>query len=612
MGSQVFDFGEFHLDCEGLELSRYGRGLKVERKPLELLMLLVRRQGDLVTRAEIAERLWEPAVFVDTEHGINTAVRKIRQTLRDDSAQPRFVQTVPGKGYRFIATAVDVSPVPEISHSAPKAEVSVSAHRVTTKPRLVIWSVAIAGTIALAVVFLTIRSMAHQPQITSIAVLPLDNLSAQAGQDYLAAGLTDELITMLAKNSSLRITSRTSVLQYKGAKRPLRQVAQELGVDSILEGSVSRVGNHVHMTVQLIRAKTDSHLWAESYDRDADSLVSLPQDAARAVANKLNRAIPAKTLHHISPEAHDAYLQGRYLFFSGARGAGKYFEKAVDLQPDYAAAWAGLADSYMQDAVSGLRSSEETFAPGENAALTALRLDPALAQAHLSMCAMVFTVHWDWSRAESECNQAIALDPRSAEAFTFRALVLSSLNRLDEAIESEKKASDLDLFARPYAMAMFLDEARQWDATIVEARKRLVTLPHNDSLHYFLSDAYAAKRMRNEAEEALENMLADDGESTEALAVHRIFEQGGYRAVLQHNLALKLGESKKHYVSPVSIAQIYAELGDREQSLAYLENALNERSGALLWIQDDWRFDFLHSDSRYRAIIKAIGLPPAY
>jgi tetratricopeptide (TPR) repeat protein len=190
--------------------------------------------------------------------------------------------------------------------------------------------------------------------------------------------------------------------------------------------------------------------------------------------------------------------------------------------------------------------------------------------------------------------------------------VLSSLNRHDEAIESERKADDLDLFARPYAMAMFLDESRRWDATIVEARKRLVTVPHNLYLHYFLSDAYSAKGMRKEAEEAFENMLADDGGSTEALAVHRIFEQGGYRGVLQHNLAANLSEAKKHFFSPVSIAQTYAELGDREQALAYLENALNERSGPILWIQSDWRFDFLHSDNRYRAIIKAIGLPPAY
>ncbi len=330
------------------------------------------------------------------------------------------------------------------------------------------------------------------------------------------------------------------------------------------------------------------------------------------MAKRLNQAVPAKTLLHISPEAHDAYLQGRHLWFNGASEAGKYFQKAVDLQPDYAAAWAGLADFYMQDALAGQRSSKETFAPGENAALMALRLDPALAQAHLSMCAVAFTVHWDWTRAESECNQAIALDPRFAEAFTFRALVLSSLNRHNEAIESEKNASDLDLFARPYAMAMFLEYARRWDATIVEARNRLVTVPHNDYLHYFLFDAYSAKGMRKEAEEAFENMLADDGESNEALAVHKIFEQGGYRGVLQHNLAAKLSEAKKHFFSPVSIAQTYAELGEREQALAYLENALNERSGALLWIQDDWRFDFLHFDKRYRAIIKAIGLPPAY
>lgn len=305
MAATIFEFGEFTLDCNRFELRRAGRILKLEKKPMELLILLAARNGDLVTRTEIVKHLWGREVFVDTEHGINTAVRKIRQVLRDDPEQPRFLRTVTGKGYRFIESIVAVQltngegsqpPAAEDDHPVTSDAAPSPAPSAATKPHRLVWIAALSVLAALAVI-VTVRVGAHdfphgaRPKIGSLAVLPLDNFSGGAGQDYFADGTTDELITMLAKNSTLRIVSRTSVMQYKRAHRPLREIGRELGVDGVLEGSVARSSNRVHMAIQLIYAPTDTHVWADSFDRETGDSVLLPKEVAQAVAKQLHSAV---------------------------------------------------------------------------------------------------------------------------------------------------------------------------------------------------------------------------------------------------------------------------------------------------------------------------------
>jgi TolB-like protein/DNA-binding winged helix-turn-helix (wHTH) protein len=334
----VFEFGDFTLDLDRFELCRNGCRLKLERKPMELLILLAASKGSLVTRTEIAQRLWDSEVYVDTEHGINTAIRKIRQVLDDDPEEPRFVQTVTGKGYRFIGTLAEPPPTAEdeasdesaesnhtgdtqaLASSAPVAFIpaltpapanpEVPSENESWKfPRLgmLFWVAALGGLAALILVFsqssrgFLSRFLHRQTQsptglkIASLAVLPLDNLSGDPRQEYFADGMTDELTTMLAKNSTLRIVSRTSVMQYKGVHRPLPEIARALGVDGVLEGSISRSGDKVHMTIQLIHAPSDTHLWAESYDRDRNDVASLPREAAMTIAKRLNGAVLQST-----------------------------------------------------------------------------------------------------------------------------------------------------------------------------------------------------------------------------------------------------------------------------------------------------------------------------
>ncbi len=293
-------FGEFSLDCDRYELLRAGRPIKLEKLPMELLILLVEKDGHLVTRQEIVGRLWGADVFLDTEHGINTAIRKVRTVLRDDPEQPRFVQTVSGKGYRFIAAA---STNGNGTEPAIVAETAVSP-----KP----------------------EASASKPLSRSIS--RLENLSGDPAQDYYADGMTDEIITMLAKNAELRVIPRTSVMQYKKAQRPLRDIARELGVDGILEGSVGRSGGRVHVNTQLIYAPSDTHIWAESYDRDLQDVGSLQTELAQTIARQVGLRVsaPASPQRRISPEAHDAYLMGRYYWFGIVRVAMRRAESAFE------------------------------------------------------------------------------------------------------------------------------------------------------------------------------------------------------------------------------------------------------------------------------------------
>jgi TolB-like protein/DNA-binding winged helix-turn-helix (wHTH) protein len=651
MATKVFQFGDFKLDCDRFELRRGERTVKLERKPMELLILLAAKNGDLLTRAEIVERLWDSEVFVDTEHGINTAVRKIREVLRDDPAQSRFVQTVTGKGYRFIAPVVEVpAPLPEerrlssegsrnrrvgdppAAPAGPSAfpiQTPVSddarssgekdARRFSLSGRWIWLAVAAALGCLVVAISLGARSLRDRslnrtagPKISSLAVLPLDNLSGDPGQNYFADGMTDELTTMLAKNSTLRVVSRTSVMQYKGARRPLPEIARELGVDGILEGSVERTGDKVHMTIQLIQGPSDTHIWAESYDRDANDVVSLPKEAAQTIAKKLNSVVVEQApQRYVSSEAHDAYLRGRYLWFAGKNEeAGKYFRKATELQTDYAPGWAGLATYYGQGA-GGELYPKDSLTKGEEAASKAVELDDSLAWGHLSLGAIKF-FQWDWVRADQEISRAIELDPNFGEAYHFRSKVLSAFGRNEEAIQEEKKAMDLDPFERTFGLALTYNWARQYDAAINEARLRLETRPDDIALHWMIWEAYRRKGAEKEAAQELEKLLLLQGWTNSAASVHRQFEHGGYKAVVLGQVDYYKKLSEKQYVSPLQRAMYNAQLGRREETLALLEEGYQQHDPELLWIQNDPAYDFLHGDERYRSIIRRIGLPPAY
>jgi len=622
MAAEIFQFGEFELDCDRFELRRNGRPLRLERQPLELLILLASSGGRLVTREEIARCLWPSEVFVDVEHGINTAIRKIRHVLRENPERPRFLETVTGKGYRFTGVTTQSESTPA-THDGPsqasQPELSV-AEPVPTRDSRVLWLTvsAAAAALVLAAIFFGVRSIharSAKPEITSIAVLPLDNLSGDSSQDYLADGMTDELTTMLAKSSTLRVISRTSVMQFKGAHRPLPEIARQLNVDGILEGSLARSGDNLHMTVQLINAATDTHVWAESYDRNANDLVTLPHDAALTIARETNSAIPSPDRpKYINPAAHDAYLRGHFLWYSAGndQASGPYFLKATQLQPDYALAWTGLSGYYGAGAVDFKLDPREALPLAVAAAQRSIELDPSLPEAHVVVAAAKYWLtDWDLHGALDELNRAIELDPKQSEAWHLRSKMLIQLNRFQEGVEQQRKAMEINPFERTWGLAYAYLLSRNFDAAIADATQRIEA--HPDPITWWiLSKAYAAKGMDKESEHAFEQFLILANNASNAEAFHRAFARGGRNAVL-HVLIDDLNkQSRTHYASPYLFASRYAQLGDKPRAFAYLDESLRQHAPALLDLQNDPAFDFLHADPHYRAIVQKIGLPPAW
>jgi tetratricopeptide (TPR) repeat protein len=370
--------------------------------------------------------------------------------------------------------------------------------------------------------------------------------------------------------------------------RALPEVARELGVDGILEGSVNRIGNRVHVSIQLIQAASDTHVWVESYDRDANDAVSLPAEAAQTIAKQLNRAVVrTPSTRFVRPEAHDAYLRGLYIWYAGDNGeSAKYFEKATELQPDYALGWSGLANYYGAGAIEGALDPEEALVEEELAASKAVELDDSLPEAHLALGASMFT-HWKWARAIEEVDRAIQHNPRYAEAYHFRAKMYAAFNWNKEAIESQKRSTELDPFARPFAMPRSYIFARRYDDAIKDARMRLEALPTDAGLHWMICDAYRRQGSTKEAEQEWKKASILSGNKQAAVMIRRAYETGGYRAILLQQLADLKRKSARQYVSPMELALQYAQLGRRQETLTNIEEAYRQRSPRILQIERD-------------------------
>jgi TolB-like protein/DNA-binding winged helix-turn-helix (wHTH) protein len=631
----AYKFDEFELDSARFELRRHGKPLKLERIPLELLILLAEKNGSVVTREEIVDRLWGKDVFIDTEHGINTAIRKIRTALRDDVERSRFIQTVSGKGYRFVAelkngngNAAILDPQRQTNSLAlptpapPEPTPAQAAQSAKSRSNWV-WAafaplsvlLIVAALLGFNVAGLRDRVFArHQVgPIHSIAVLPLANLSGDTSQDYFADGMTDELITALARNRALRVVSRTSAMQYKGVSKPLSDIAQALGVDGILEGSVARSAGRVHVNLQLIYAPTDTHVWAESYDRDAATVLSLPDELSHTIAAQAGTTpAPTRPQRYVSPEAHDAYLQGRFHWFmTGFSQSKPYLESAIQLQPDYAAAWSGLGDTYAVGAVIGELPPTPAFAEAEADVRKALALDDSLPEAHNALAAIYLYSKWDWKKAEAESLRSIDLDPNFAEGHHLHSYTLWVQNRDTEALQEQKLSTGLDSLTRPFALGDAYLYSRQFDMAI-KAFEASAQFSRDFWTQFNLSEAYEFKAMDREAAEHMALAFANVNDDKSAAAIRLAFEKKGLLGVSEWMLNGQLAQVKKKYVSPFSLAWNYARLKRKEQTLAYLEDAYKERSPRIVFLQKDPVFDFLHSEERYRELVKKIGLPPAY
>src|SRR5262249_6193633 len=491
-------FDQYELDAHRYTLTHEGRGVKLERIPMELLLLLVERKGELVTRDQIIERLWRKDVFVDTDNGITTAIRKTRHALKDAAEESHFVQTVPAKGYRFIAPAAPLDVEDSAPPRAPENAVAAdrSGHR---RFRFIHLAVAALAVIGLAVVWILTDSRSHvagapsMPVIRSLAVLPLENVTGDPSQDYFSDGMTDVLITDLAQIRALRVVSRTSSMRFKGTRRPLQEIASDLGVDAIVEGTVMRSAQRVRVTAQVIRANPEGHVWADEYDRPVGDVVALQAELAHAISQAIRVTLTPReqsqlaSVHRPSREGYDAFLKGRYFWSrrteETTKKAIEYFRQAIENDPNYAMAFVGLADAYksqaMPDSMQEVLPPREAFPKARAAATRALQIDDTVAEAHASLAHIQYLYDRDWSGAEQELRRAIDLNPNYASAHQWYAYYLMWTGRLDEARHEIERAKELDPLSPTTdgTLALILFSGHQNEQAIEQARKPLEIAP---------------------------------------------------------------------------------------------------------------------------------------
>jgi TolB-like protein/DNA-binding winged helix-turn-helix (wHTH) protein/Tfp pilus assembly protein PilF len=623
-----FQFADFELDLARYELRHAGSPVKLEKIPMELLILLIRRKGELVSREEIIEKLWGQDVFVDTEQGINTAIRKIRQALHDDPEEPHFVQTVVGRGYRFIPAVHEEAPGPEqgpASEAVPAA--AISSPRPGSRARLAWMVVAlalVAALVALGVGAVRGRLFSREvPPIRSLAVLPLENLTGDPAQEYFADGMTDALITDLGQVSALHVISRTSAMQYKGTKKfLLPQIARELNVDAVVEGTVTRSGSRVRIDVQLIEAATDRHLWAKAYERELTDILVLQADVARAITGEIQIKLTPdeetrlQGARRVNPAAYDALVRGRYLWNKrdeeSLHNAMDQFRQTIDADPTYAAAYVGLADCYNQLGYNNYLSPEDSFPRAKAAGLKALELDPSSADAHASLGFATMYFDWDFQQAEKEFRRAIDLNRNAPTAHQWYGYLLTAMEHPKEALAEIEQARKLDPLSVPIntdAGFMYYYSGRSEEA-LRFVRTALEMNPKFPLGHFWLGRIYTSQGRYDDA--LAEFTAVGPLRSWQPTMSSLGFLYGVWgkpaeaRKILDEFDALK---KQGHYQSHYAVGLVYAGLGRRPDTFLELEKAYVERSHWLVWLKRDPRWDSVRGDPRFKALVRRVGLP---
>jgi TolB-like protein/DNA-binding winged helix-turn-helix (wHTH) protein/Tfp pilus assembly protein PilF len=625
-------FGVFEADLRTGELRKHGLRVRLQEQPFQVLALLLERPGETVTRDELRNRLWTADTFVDFDHGLNKAINKIREALGDSAASPRFVETVTRRGYRFLAdvTVVD-SPVTTLPASTGSL---VATERGEGEPvanpvdhrRSAWWSASIIGGIALTLASLTLLIWALEfrsrpSPIRSLAVLPLENLSGDASQEYFADGLTDELIATLGQISALRVISRTSVMPYKRARKSLPEIARELNVDAVVEGTILRSDGQVRITAQLIEARADKHLWSERYQGDVRDILTLQNKVARAIAGQIqinvNRQEQATLTHvkAVDTQAYEAYLKGRYFWnkrtADGLKTAKEYFDQAVAMDSTYAQAYSGLADTYalLGDWQYGVMAPAQAFPRAKAAAIKALELDNTLGEAHISLAFSLEGFDWDLAGAEKEFQRGLALSPGYATAHHWYAWHLSLLRRDGEAITEMRQAENLDPLSLIINadLAELLLIAHHDDDSVQQSRKTIEMDRHFALAHNQLGQAYLQKRMDDEAIIELKQAVEFSGGSPTCSAnLARAYAVSGRRTEAVQLLTDLKKPSSPGYSNASEIAMVYAALGDRDEAMTWLERAYQERFNPGVLLRRG--FDPLRSDPRFQGLTRRVGL----
>ena len=650
LSSKILHFGVFEVDPRAGELRKHGLRLKLPEQPFQILTLLLEKPGEIITRDELRNRLWQGDTFVDFDHGLNNAVMRLREVLGDSSESPRFVETIPRRGYRFIAPVEESLFPPKLPASADADTGSSAAiaepvpaeagepllrglpqrqnHPILSSRRRIIWALAVMACVATlaASVYLVGRSVntARVARNTSLVVLPLENLSGDKEQEYFADGMTDELIANLAKIRSLRVISRSTAMAYKGTRKPLSEIARELNVDAVVEGTVLRVGSQVRITAELVQVSTDRHLWAETYESPIGDVLALQNRVSSAIVNEIrinltpeDRERLAKT-PAVTPEAYEAYLKGRYYWNKRSdenlTKAIGYFEQATRSDQNYALAYAGLSDCYaiISATIFGGMPASVSAPKAKAAAQRALEMDPTLAEAETSLATVRFNYDWDWPGAASGFERAIHLNPSYATAYQRYSLYLMAMGRTQDSFEQINKARELDPLSISinFSLGWRLYMARQYDRAIEQLRNTLEMDPSDDLPHLIAGQAYEQKGQFDPAIAELRKAVdLSHGTPLTLSALAHAYARSGNRAEAGKLLSQMSVAAKDQYVSPYYFAIVYAGLGDNEVALNLLEKALEDRSNGLVFLKVEPELDGLRSNPRFIALQKKLNFP---
>jgi TolB-like protein/DNA-binding winged helix-turn-helix (wHTH) protein/tetratricopeptide (TPR) repeat protein len=598
----VYCFEEFSLDVRTGELTRAGKRVPLREQSLQLLLALLERPGDLVTREELMGRLWPPGTFVDSDRGLNKAVKHLREALGDSADQPHFIETFPRRGYRLL--------VP-VAHADPARKEDVPATSPRRSPRRYWIAVLAVAVVGLGIISLRyVRSWRAPrsqplPQISALAVIPLENLSHDPEQEFFADGMTDELITNLAKMSQARIVSRTSVMHYKGTRKTLKEIAQELNVDAVVEGTVQRSGNRVRITAQLIQASTDSHLWAESYEQDLSGILDLQRNVATDIARKVNIVVrPLRSTRPVDPVAYVAYLKGRYEFYRYTREGWQksidYFSEAIKSDPGFAPAHVGLAASYLAG-VGWEALPPEELPKGRAEAKKALDLDDQLPSAHFVM-GVAHTGEWRWQDAEREFQRGLELDANDALGRQWYSNYLLTMGRFQEAIHEQELALNADPFSPliNVNLAKAYYYSRQFDHVIAQAQETLKLDPKYPAAFMYLERAYRHQGMPDQAVNARLAVASPE----QAQAIKLAYQRAGLPGVLRTE-----AEAYQRTGVIIEAARCYVQVGEKDVALTLLEDYYKRHYPGISRLKVDPDFDPLRSEPRFRDLLRGVGLP---
>ena len=621
----IIRFGdELELDRSAYQLRRAGRLLKLERIPLEILLFLTERPGQLVSREQIAERIWGKGTFLDVDNSINGAVRKIRQALKDDPEQPRFIQTITGRGYRFVAPILGpADPPAKEPQGAPPVPAPASAlARPRSRSTLRLVTALALPLILGAILWSHERKPDHPRARVMLAVLPFQNLTGDEGQEYFSDGLTEEMITQVGSRdpAGLGVIARASVMHFKHTQEPPERIGRELGAQYLLLGSVRRDASSVRVTAELVRARDHARLWAHQYDRQLSGLLTLQDEIAREITDAIQSSLGTRAPSRSAAagpapasDAYDLYLRGQYLLNKRTdddiRSAASFFEQAVQRDSGFARAWAALAQAEVLGAVYSIGPPQQLVARARSSAVQALALDPSLAEAHTALALIIQNHDWNWEEAERHFRQAIALNPSYATAHHWYAEHLMWRGRFDEALQESERARLLD----PLSLIIAADNgailyfARRYDQAIARLRSVRAMDPTLSRAHLLIA-VYADHGMFDQAlaEEARWQPQVAPPIHWSALAY--VYGRSGRTAEARHAIQELVRLSEREPLQARVFAWSYAGVRDTAQTLAWLEKAYAERSGEMTTLKVSPAYDFLRGDPRFERLVQRVGL----